>query len=155
MEVFQQENWLQIADHIATIVFGALTLILTIIVIHLELRDRTKRLAIKELQTQTKELRNLYMLSIQPRFTVSRYSDEYTIKNIGGDAYNIEISPNFSKKNNRIPKDLSSKTSKKIFLPSEEQINYEFCFSDCLGNRYRQIFHARPTTFSLFGIYEQ
>ena len=90
-KVFSEENWLHLADHIVTILFGVASFILAI---RLTRKDKAKTIAINELKSQTKKLEELYLYQIQPKFVANRHSSGYIyIKNIGGDCYNLKISP--------------------------------------------------------------
>lgn len=146
MEDIIKENLLQVTDHWVTIIAGAFTVILTIIAVWLAFktyiltkRDKEKNIAIKELQNQTKELRNLYMLSIQPRFSIEIIPNLVLFKNVGGDCFDIEISPQDERFDN-FPESMASKSLKKV----SAQISgiYEFTFKDALGNRYRQTYNS-------------
>lgn len=82
-KVFSEENWLHLADHIVTILFGVASFILAILAIRLTRKDKAKTIAINELQSQTKKLEELYLYQIQPKFVANRHSSGYIyIKNM-------------------------------------------------------------------------
>lgn len=148
------ENYLQIADHWVTIVSGVFTIILAGVATWLAWKthvltkhDKQKTIAINELQLQTKKLEELYLYQIQPKFVTKPGGGGYLkVINIGGDCYNLQVSPieglfeNFN--------EFFSSHSEKNIASRSENILYELKFEDSLGNKLSQTYHPRFSKFS-------
>ena len=156
------ENCLQITDHWVTIISGSFTIILTIIAtwlawktFHLSKKDKQKTIAINELKTQTKHLEDLFFYQIQPRFTtVLRSSDYMDIRNIGGDCYNLKITPEegtYGKHGNPFETTddfFSSSSTRSINYSIHGDRNYIFTFEDKFGHEMRQTLLTSKRKFS-------
>lgn len=156
------ENCLQIADHWVTIISGIFTIILTLITtwlawktFKLSQKDEQKTIAINELKSQTKKLEDLFLLQIQPKFSIELSSNGYmNINNIGGDCYNLKIIPEegTSGEYGNPFKDwddyYSAHTAKSINYSTYGDRNFIFTFEDKFGNKMKQILYTKKRKFS-------
>jgi hypothetical protein len=155
---------LQIWSEWSTIIGTILTVLLTLIVIYLTVRDRQKSESIRELKEQTKTLHSTFIELIKPNFTVDEIiSNSYIFifnfhyKNVGGHCYNLTI-PDIQKlKEDWIvnlleTESLSSQSGNigSIEIPHEKFIgqkeySIEFNFSDVEGRKYSQTLVFKST----------
>jgi hypothetical protein len=147
------ENSLQITDHLVTIISGIFTILLTSFVTCLMIKDRKKNIAIKELQAQTKKLEELYLIQIQPRFSLILKEGYYVIKNTGGDCFNLYVSivqcPEGKTLNPFTNWDFFSSSSEKTFnLTDFQHFEFDFVFTDVYMNKFKQVLSVSKRNFS-------
>ncbi len=156
------ENCLQITDHWVTIISGCFTVILTFIATwlawkthRLTIKDKQNTIAINELQAQTKQLKDLYLYQIQPRFATRGSSSGYIkIVNVGGDCFKLKvsvISEESVKPDNPFEKwdDFFSSSSERSFgYEVHKDKEFSFVFEDRFGNKMEQIYYNSKRKFS-------